>query len=387
MSTPAPATAGAGAPELLGHCDSRMGPVREAFLANFTERGDVGAAVSVTIEGRTVVDLWAGWADSARTRVWERDTIVDVFSVGKPMISLCLLMLIERGELRLDDPVASLWPEFAACGKEAVTARMVLSHRAGLPAIRRPLAADAMYDWQLMSGALAAERPWWEPGSAHGYHVNTFGFLVGEIVRRASGLPAGRYFQREVARPLGADFQFGVPAEQHGRVAEFMFPPMPTLDPAAPPTMAGNAYLNPKGLSGDGTVNTAAWRQAEIPSSNGHSNARAVARIYSALAAPRAGVHLLERSTVALAGSEASAGVDLVLDRPSRFGLGFQLTQPERPLGPSPRSFGHFGAGGSVGFADPDAGLAFAYTPNQGLGPRWQNPRNRALIDAVYASL
>ena len=386
MSTGAIEGAAQQAPALAGHADARMAPLKDAFLANFRDHGDVGAAVSVVLEGRTVVDLWAGWADPRRTRVWERDTIVDVFSVGKPMIALCLLILVERGEVGLDDPLALMWPEFAACGKEGITARMVLAHRAGLPAIARPLVQDAMYDWHGMTGALAAQRPWWEPGTAHGYHVNTFGFLVGEIVRRASGLPAGRFFQREVAGPLGADFQFGVPAEQHGRVAEFMFPQMPALDPAAPPTMKGNAYVNPRGLSGYGTVNTARWRQAEIPSSNGHSNARAVARIYSTLISA-AGAGILGPATVALASSEASSGPDLVLDRPSRFGLGFQLTQPERRLGPNPGSFGHFGAGGSLGFADPDAAVAFAYTPNQGLGPRWQNPRNRALIDALYASL
>ena len=383
------AAAGPRTPELSGHSDRRMAPVIEAFLANFSERGDVGAALSVTLEGRTVVDVWAGWADSARTRAWQADTIVDVFSVGKPMVALCLLMLIERGQLGLDDPLQRIWPQFAAAGKQDVSARMVLAHRAGLPALRRALAPGAMYDWRLMSEALAAQEPWWEPGSAHGYHVNTFGFLVGELVRRATGMAPGRFFEREIARPLGADFHFGLPAAEHRRVAEFMFPKMPVLDPAAEPTMKGNAYLNPAGLSGDGTVNTPAWREAEMPSSNGHSNARAVARIYSALAGTpaTAGARLLAPDTIALATAEASSGSDLILDRPSRFGLGFQLTQPERRLGPNPGSFGHFGAGGSLGFADPEAGLAFAYTPNQGLGPRWQNPRNRALIDAVYASL
>lgn len=380
---------GVAAPGLHGHCDSRFAAVREAMQANFADHGEVGAAVALTLEGSTVVDLWAGWADSARTRPWEKDTNVNVFSVGKPMVALCLLMLVERGVVGLDDPVAAGWPEFAASGKDAVTVRMILAHRAGLPAIRRALPPDAMYGWREMTSALASEAPWWEPGSMHGYHVNTFGFLVGEIVRRACGIPVGRFFEREIAAPLKADFRFGVPVADHGRIAEFMFPKMPALDPSAPPTMAGNAYLNPAGLSGDETVNTAAWRSAEMPSSNGHATARAVASIYSALAGGgRAdGVRLLAPSTIALATSEASSGRDAVLERPSRFGLGFQLTQPERPLGPNHGSFGHFGAGGSLGLADPEAGLAFAYTPNQGLGPRWQNPRNRSLLEAVYASL
>jgi CubicO group peptidase (beta-lactamase class C family) len=375
--------------QLHGSCDPRFEALREALELNFAEHGEVGAALAVTVEGVPVVDLWGGWADAARTRRWQRETIVDVFSVGKPMAAMCLLVLIERGAVDLDAPAALYWPEFAAAGKGATTVRMILGHRAGLPAVRRELAADDLYDWRVMTSALAAETPWWEPGTRHGYHVNTFGFLVGELVRRVGGEPLGRFFARSIAEPLGADFQFGLPPAEHARVAEFLFPDVPSLADAFEPGMARNAYANPPGISGVGTVNTAPWRAAEIPSSNGHANARAVARIYAALAAGGAidGVRVLEPATVALAASEVSSGPDALLGRPSRFGLGFQLTQPERPLGPSPNAFGHFGAGGALGFADPDAGIAFGYTPNQGYGPRWQNPRNRNLIGALYASL
>jgi CubicO group peptidase (beta-lactamase class C family) len=379
-----------GAVEIQGCCDRRFAGLRSAFESNFREHGEVGAALTVALEGRPVVDLWAGWADRARTRPWVRDTLVNVFSVGKPMAALCLLMLIERGQVDLDAPVAEHWHEFAAAGKSEVTVRMLLSHRAGLPAIRRPLPPLGMYDWRLMTSELAAEEPWWRPGSAHGYHVNTFGFLIGELVRRVSGETIGGFLRRAVADPLGADFHFGLPSRDDRRVAEFLFPEMPSgLTGAQTPGMVRNAYLNPAGFSGLGVVNTGAWRRAEMPSTNGHSSARAVARIYSALAAGGAvdGIRLLEADTVELATREVSSGQDLVLDRPSRFGLGFQLTQPERPLGPNQRSFGHFGAGGSLGFADPDHALAFAYTPNQGAGPRWQNPRNRGLIGALYAAL
>jgi CubicO group peptidase (beta-lactamase class C family) len=245
-----------------------------------------------------------------------------------------------------------------------------------------------------MTAALAAERPWWEPGRTHGYHVNTFGFLVGQLVRRTSGESFGRFFGREVAGRLDADFHFGIGPTDDARIADYLFG-----DAEAPPEIAGDedlderqrlvraVDLNPPGVSGMGTVNTRPWRGAEMPSTNGHANARAVARIYSALACGGAtgGIRLLGRATIDAAIAEASCGPDAVLERPSRFGLGFQLTQPERPLGPSPRSFGHFGAGGSLGFADPDARLAFAYTTNA-AGPRWQNPRNRALIDAVYTA-
>jgi CubicO group peptidase (beta-lactamase class C family) len=381
---------GSGAsPEIHGRCDSAFGALKDAFRANFVDHEELGAALAVTVDRTVVADIWAGWADSARTRPWQRDTLVDVFSVGKPMAATCLLILVDRGEVELDRPVADYWPQFAAAGKRETTVRMVLAHRAGLPALRRRLEPNAMYDWEQMASALAREEPWWEPGTRHGYHVNTFGFLVGEIVRRVSGEPIGSFFQKNVAAALGADFHFGLPAAEHRRVAEFLFPKMPRLDPGTPPSMIAHAYMNPHGLSGDGTVNTAPWRQAEMPSSNGHSNARAVASIYSALGGTGSSglVRVLAPATLAAATSEASCGQDAVLERPSRFGLGFQLTQPERPLGPSPNTYGHFGAGGSLGFADPDAALSFGYTPNHGLGPRWQNPRNRALLEALYSSM
>jgi CubicO group peptidase (beta-lactamase class C family) len=373
-------------PEIFGACDERFVRVSDALADNFRRHGELGAAVAITVEGRPVVDIWAGWKDPARTQLWERDTIVAVFSVGKAMAAICVLLLAERGGIDLDAPVARYWPEFATAGKVEVTVRTLLSHRAGLPALRRALPDEAIYDWDLMAGALAAEEPWWEPGSAHGYHVNTLGFLTGEIVRRVGGASIGSFFRGEVAEPLGADFHFGFGAEEDHRVAEFTFGSEST-DPRSEPAdeerqlLLQRVYLNPPGLSGLGTVNTRPWRAAEIPSANGHATARAVARIYGAL-----GRELLAPETVEQAIAEHSAGTDFVLGRPSRFGLGFQLTQPERPLGPNPRSFGHFGLGGSLGFADPDTGIAFAYTMNR-AGPRWQNPRSRALIDALYASL
>jgi CubicO group peptidase (beta-lactamase class C family) len=380
-------------PEIHGTCDPRFAGVREALARNFRDHGEVGAAVALTLDERPVVDLWAGWADGARSRPWQRDTLVDVFSVGKAMVTLALLILVERGRVDLDAPVARYWPEFAAAGKDGVTVRMVLAHRAGLPAIRRLLPRFAMYDWAAMTDALAAETPWWEPGRTHGYHVNTFGFLVGEIVRRVSGTTVGAFFRREIAGPLDADFHFGIGPDDDARTADYTFEGEP---PEAPDDGDGDAhalllrrvYLNPPGISGLGTVNSRAWRAAEMPSTNGHATARALARIYGALACGGAtgGVRCLRAATIDHAIIEASSGTDAVLQRPSRFGLGFQLTQPERPLGTHARSFGHFGAGGALGFADPEARLAFGYTMNQ-AGPRWQNPRNRALIDAVYAAL
>ncbi len=379
-------------PSIEGFCDERFAGVRDALAENFSSRGELGAAVAVTFEGSPVVDVWAGWMDAERTRPWHRDTLVAVFSMGKAMATFCILLLVERGHVALDAPVSRYWPEFAASGKGDVTVRTLLSHRAGVPAVRRTLSPHSIYDWDAMVGVLAAEEPWWEPGSTHGYHVNTFGFLTGEVVRRVSGASIGEFFRREVAQPLGADFHFGLDARDDSRTADYLFAgeasafvegveeQRPVEVDEATQFMLNRVYLNPPQLSGLGTVNTRAWRAAEIPSANGHATASGVARIYADLD------ELLGPATVAEAITPHSDGMDFVLGRPSRFGLGFQLTQSERPLGPNPRSFGHFGAGGSLGFADLDARLAFAYVMNRS-GPRWQNPRNRALIDAVYASL
>ena len=378
-------------PPIHGFCDPRFAAVRDALERNFREHGEVGAAVALTIDGRFVVDLWAGWMDEARARPWQRDTLVNVFSVGKAFATVSLLMLVERGLVDLDAPVARYWPEFAAAGKAAISVRMLLCHRAGLPAIRRMLPERAIYDWRAMTEALAGEEPWWEPGRLHGYHVNTFGFLIGEIVRRVSGVTIGAFVRREIAGPLGADFHFGVGSEQFARIADYlpgdMYQEGARDDAAVDPErqiLLQRVYMNPRGVSGMGTVNTSEWRAAEMPSTNGHANARAVARVYSALACAGAvdGIRLLQRETIDEAIREASAGDDFVLRKPSRFGLGFQLTMPERPFGTGPRSFGHFGAGGSLGFADPDARTAFAYTMNR-AGPRWQNPRVRGLLAAV----
>ncbi|HEY2766807.1 MAG TPA: serine hydrolase domain-containing protein [Solirubrobacteraceae bacterium] len=384
--------------EIGGTCDARFAGVREALRENFAQRGELGAAVAVIVEGRMVVDLWGGWADAGRSRPWDQSTVVNAFSVGKAFAALCVLMLVSRGPLDLDEPVARHWPQFAAEGKEGVTVRQVLGHRAGLAAIERELAEGALYEWEEVTSALAEQRPWWTPGAGHGYHVHTFGFLAGEIVRRVAQESVGSFLRREIAEPLGAEVGFGLARSERSRRAEYVFDAPPAERKAragllsrretAPRSPAEarlyeRAYLNPPGATGLGTVNTEAWQDAELPSANLHADARGVARVYGALVGDGA---LVNRDVLREATREASAGIDLVLGRPSRFGLGFQLTQPERPLGPHAGSFGHFGAGGSVGFADPDADLAFAYLMNRG-GPQWQDPRNRALSDAVYEAL
>ena len=375
-----------------GWCDRSFAAVGAAFAANFADRGETGAAVCLSVNGTVVADLWGGWGDTRQRRPWQRDTLVNVFSVGKGMVAACAARLTGQGQLDPDAPVARYWPEFAASDKAAITVRQLLSHQAGLPAIRAPMPEGSMLDWAVMTAALAAEPPWWPPGQRHGYHVNTFGFLVGELIRRVTGITPGTLLRRQIAGPLAADVHIGLPGAEHGRVADFLWPELAT-DPAwaeipADRLMTHNAYFNPPGLSGAGVVNTASWRAAEIPSANAHASAAGVARIYAALAGGGAldGVRVVDSGALAAAAEEQVYGPDLVLQRPTRFGLGFQLTHPERQLGRGPMSFGHFGAGGSVGMCDPEAGIALGYVTSQ-MGPRWQNPRNRALIDAAYDCL
>jgi CubicO group peptidase (beta-lactamase class C family) len=380
-----------------GRCDPVFSAVREAFAENFAARGELGAAVCVVVEGTTVVDLAGGWADSARHEPWAPDTLVDYYSVGKAFLALLALRLVDRGDVDLDDPVAAVWPEFAADGKDAATLRHALCHRAGVPAIRAPLTNDDLWDWGRMTTALAATAPWWEPGTRHAYHTNTYGHLVGEVVRRVGGQTCTAQLEA-LAGPLGADIHVGVPARRRGGCADVVFhgaPPLGATGPTASVDLSSLAglegdarmemlsYVNPPGYSSMGVVNSEEWRSAEVPSTNGHGSARGVARLYAALLEPG---RLLSPELLTEAGSAQSVGYCPILHDDVTFGLGFTPTTPRRPLGPNPRSFGHFGTGGALGFADPDSGVAFGYVMNDVI-PRWQSTRNRALIDAVFASL
>jgi CubicO group peptidase (beta-lactamase class C family) len=377
---------------VTGSCDERFRAVREAFVGNFSERGEVGAGVCVIVHGHVVVDLVDGWADAAETKRWQPDTMVNVYSVGKALIALLALQLVDAGHITLDDPVASVWPEFGVGGKSKATLRQALCHQAGVPAIREPLTNDDLWNWNRMANALAATEAWWEPGTRHTYHTNTYGHLIGEIVRRITGdMPGSRL--RDVVAPLGADVWWGVPeAEQH-RCADVIWAP-----PVGRPDEATNAvtneavneaamirlgYVNPPGYSSIGVVNSPPWRSAQVPSTNGHATATGLARIYSALLQPG---QLLSPELLVEATRPQSEGFCPVLGEEATFGLGFKPTTVRRPFGPNPRSFGHFGTGGAVGFADPDAGVAFGYVMNQVI-PRWQSSRNRALIEAVYRSI
>ena len=362
--------------------------MRDAFGQNFVERGDVGASVCVVRRGEVVVDLWGGWIDDTRSTPWERDTLVDFYSAGKAIVATSVLQLVDRGDITFDTPVADIWPEFAHGGKEAVTIRHALCHEAAVPAIREPLTDEDLSDWDTMTGALGRTEPWWPIGTRHAYHTNTYGFLCGEIVRRVTGNRPGEALRR-IAGPLDADLFFGVPVDEQARCADVIWAPeKPT--PSGPFDTSGLegdtlmnvlAHFNPPGASSIGVVNSAAWRSAEVPSTNGHGTARGLAQFYAALLEPD---RILSAPLLATASAPQTVGPCPILGEDLAFGLGFTPTSVRRPLGPNPRSFGHFGTGGALGFADPDAGIAFGYVMNHVI-PRWQSTRNRALIDAVYA--
>ncbi len=386
------------APPIGGHVDPAFTGVRDAFAANWTptesDRGELGAALSIIIGGRTVVDLWGGWTDTTMTTEWERDTLVNAYSIGKAVTTAAVLAAVSRGDLDLDAPLAITWPEFAAHGKGEVTLRDAMCHRAGVPGARRTLTATDAFDFATVAGALADSEPWWEPGTAHGYHVNSLGHLLGEPVRRVTGSRFGAAVAALVAGPCDADVWIGLPPEHHHRTADVDFhqdiPPefLPHQGDDHLSRMRRATYFNPPEISGLGSVNTAAFREAEIPSTNLHATATGVARVFAALAdAPAAGTSLpIAPSLVREASTTHSRGDDLVLERPSHFGLGFMLPDGSRPVGLGPASFGHYGNGGSLGFADPDAQMGFGYVMNR-PGDRWQVPRTRRLVEALRQAL
>jgi CubicO group peptidase (beta-lactamase class C family) len=364
-------------------------PVELAFADNFTQRGDVGAAVCVLIDGQPVVDLVGGATPS---EPWRHDTLVNVYSVGKGIIATLLLQLIDSGAIGLDDPIASVWPEFAAGGKQHATIRHALTHRAGVPAIAERVTDQHLSDWQHMADALARTPAWFEPGTRIVYHTNTYGHLLGEIVRRVTGQQPGERLAA-VLTPLGLgnELYIGVPADQLHRCADVIWaPPTPmgAIDADVLDTLEGDAamvargYFNPRGYSSHDLVNTTAWRQAQVPSTNTHATARGVAGFYAAIIDGRllSSALLAEASTVQASGPCPTLGEELSV------GLGFVPTSERRPLGTSARSFGHFGTGGALGFGDPERGVAFGYVMNHVI-PRWQSTRNRALVDTLYRCL
>lgn len=385
-----------------GKNDPRFDAVRATFEENVRDRGEIGAAVAVIVDGETVVDLWDGWLDEAKTKPWLEDSMVNVWSVGKAVTAIALLRLVDAGKVDLDAPVPRYWPEFAQAGKADIPVHMLMSHRAGLPAVGKWLPPGTnLLNWDLMVSSLAEQEPWWTPGTNFGYHTNTLGFLLGEIVRRVDGRSIGTFIRQELSEPLKADFFAGFGPEHDHRVADWInYKPEPgeeNLRPwleKDPNQITGMdlcrymTYRNPPPLPDAGT-NTRVWRAAEYPSTSPHANARGIARIYAGLSrgGDFDGYHVLSPEVIDRANTIEADGEDAILGRPNRFGLGFQLTIPGvRPLGPGAHSFGHYGNGAVLGFADPDARVAFGYVCNRG-GRSWRDPRNIALVDAVYSCL
>ena len=386
--------------EIQGTVKDGFQRVKEAFAANFADHGEVGASLAVMADGDLVVDLWAGYANAARTKAWERDTIANVFSTTKGMVAICANQLIERGQLDPEEPVATYWPEFAQAGKEKLPVKYILNHKAGLPAIDGIIAREQGYEWQPLIDALATQKPWWEPGAKHGYHTVTFGHLVGELIRRVTGLTVGTYFRENVAEPLGVDFHIGFGAEFDSRCADMVPAPMRAPDPNNPLAMAmldpqsvtfKSFMITPEPMLNPTYMNTREFRAAEIPAGNGHGNARALATVYGALArgGELNGVQVLHQETIDEARTEESFGPDAVILLPTRFGRGFMLEGPDYGLSPAARLFGHPGLGGSYGFADPAAKIGMGYVMNRMILPEnlMLDPRWEPLIHSVYESL
>ena len=369
---------------ITGHVAPRFTPVLDAFADHFARGLETGASVAVVVDGQAMVDLWGGFADAAQTRPWQADTLCNVMSVTKAMAATCLHLLVERGEVDLDAPVARYWPAFAANGKGGIRVRWLLDNRAGLPVLAEDLWPGAILDWQAMTDALAAQAPLVEPGGAPAYHIRTAGFLVGEVVRRVAGQSLGRFWRTQIAEPHGIDFHIGLTDDEIARCADFIPQSSGTLLDAglhqADSLVARAGRQLPRPLD----YNAAAYRRAEIPSTNGHGNARAVARFYGLLGTGR----ILQPATLATALVEQHRARESVMGRTYRQALGYLLNTPgDFAVGPNPAAFGLLGAGGAVGFADPDARMGFGYVENRmhaamGLGER--APR---LIDAVYACL
>ena len=383
-----------------GQVEPGFEPVRDAFAANFSEHGDVGAACSVYVDGRKVVDLWGGVADAKNGRAWDEDTLTLVYSTTKGVTAICAHRLAQEGALDLDAPVRSYWPEFAAAGKEEVTVRHLLSHRAGLPTLDPPLTPEEAYAWGPAVDALAKQPPLWEPGTRHGYHAVTYGWLVGEVLRRVTGRSVGRYLAEEMAGPLGLDLWIGLPASEEHRVSRLL-PPGPVRVSreelaAMPPeqlerlrAMADPGSLMQRALNPTAppfSFNRPELHAAELPAANGIATARSLARLYAATIGKVDGIRLLTDQMVAAATAEQSAGLDEVLAVNTRFGSGFFLPSAFSPL-MGPRSFGHAGAGGSLAFADPDAGVGFAYVMNQMQQGLSADPRPAALVSALRTAL
>lgn len=386
--------------DIAGEVAPGYEPVRDAFSANFDQHGDIGAAFSLYVRGEKVVDLWGGIADTTTGRAWEQDTLQLVYSTTKGATAICAHLLAQSGALDLEAPVAEYWPEFAAEGKGEIPVRWLLSHRSGLPTVDAHLTPAEVVQWQPIVEALAAQRPYWDPGTAHGYHALTYGWLVGEVVKRVDGRSIGRFFADEVAEPLGLDFFIGLPESEEPRVSRLEATKIGGIPPEfdvenLPEQIRGLilAATDPEGLLQRALTvtrpdaldyNARDVHAAEIPAANGITTARSLARMYAATVGEVDGLRLLDPATVTDAVAEQSNGPDRVLMIPTRFGSGFFIPSTFSPLlGPS--SFGHAGAGGSLGMADFARQIGFGYVMNKMQQNLSGDPRTLTLVAAVNA--
>lgn len=370
-----------------GFAHPRFAGIAAVLDANLASGADIGASVCMTLEGETVVDLWGGHADPARTRPWQRDTIVNVYSTTKTMTALTALLLADRGELDFGARVAHYWPEFAAAGKGDVTVAQLMSHSAGLSGWKEPITTEDLYDWDKATGLLAAQEPYWQPGSAPGYHALTQGYLVGEVIRRIAGVSIGTLFRREIAEPLGADFHIGLPASEDARVAELQPPPSDaSIAAVADDALVRNMATNP-GIDVAAT-RTRSWRGAEIPAAGGTGNARSVAEIHACLAngGIAKGKRILSEAGCRKALELQIEGVDLILGIPVRYGMGFGLAGGLVPF-PNPNSLYWGGYGGSIIFIDMDARTSFSYVMNRMEGTTTGDMRGLGLAMAMWQAL
>jgi CubicO group peptidase (beta-lactamase class C family) len=377
--------------EIHGFCDEQFAEVKKAFLKNFDEGLDVGASFSVTLNGKYIIDIWGGFADAEQTKPWEKDTIINVWSTTKIMTAICTLMLVDQELLDLDAPVAKYWPEFAQAGKDLLPVRFLLSHTAGLSGFDRTPRTKVLYNWEKIINMLAAQKPWWEPGTKSGYHLVTFGYLLGELIRRITGKSVGTYFKENVAGPLKADFHIGLSEVHDYRVGDLIPPPQIDLKAFGdidPHSIAMKSLTSAAGVSVEATK-TREWRAAEIPAANGHGNARAVARVAAAISCGGSldDVYLLSLETIEKALEEQSYGIDLVLSTPIRFGLGLGLQSKELQISPNQRILYWGGWGGSVCIMDLDAKLSIAFVMNKMNSGLTEDIRSERLIRAVYKSL
>jgi CubicO group peptidase (beta-lactamase class C family) len=380
-----------------GTCEPGFEKLRCAFEDNFAERGEIGAAVTVWVDGDLVVNLWGGSADAAGARPWREDTLAAVYSGTKGLTSTCIHLLADRGEIDINAPVARYWPEFAQAGKESIPISSVMAHRSGVIGPRKRLSAEETLDWDRVCDRLAAAHPWWQPGTAQGYHMVSFGFILGEVLRRVTGRTIGQYLRTEIAEPLGIDVHIGLPAAEHGRCAEMVDKPFVSEIFSFMPHDAAGLDDHPMAAAAiaadyipdDEVARTdlSLWRAMEFPGTNAHVSARGMAAFYNALASEKLlSREHMERVRISQGGFDKDVCLGpRVADH--GWGLGYMLNQ-RRIAGPNPYTFGHGGSGGSYAFVDLEHRIAYSYVMNRFDATQASaDPRSVALVDEVYAAL